>query len=839
MNQSVLRLEDVYSRAYGREVAPYPYQCALAKRSDIDVLIAPTGLGKTAAVTLGWAWRRLNFPNETPRRLVWCLPMRTLVEQTAAEATGWMQRLTDDFKGAEQKAPKVHLLMGGAVADEWRLRPEDPAILVGTQDMLLSRALMRGYGMSRFGWPIDFGLLHTDALWVFDEVQLMGAGIATSAQLEAFRRRCRWRHERAARSLWVSATLEPRWLATVDFRREIPEPKPLHWDDGDPPEPTGLRARLDAGKHLRRAETVLTAANEKQPEAYARALTAELLRTHRNGHTTLVILNTVRRAQALYNALMKEGRGADDLLLIHSRFRAPDRREKHQRLMAGAKTDRIVIATQAVEAGVDMTSAVLFTELAPWSSLVQRFGRCNRNGELNDDGGAEIRWIDIEPTEACARPYEGEVLTAAWKIVSGLSEASPRRLPKALPPEPPKQVIRAGDFEQLFDTDSDLSGYDLDISPYIRDTDETSVSLFWRAVGDAERVSQPRPERDELCSAPLGEVRNWLKPAEGKPVRAYVEDPNDHDGRRDGRKIRGWRPLARDERLRPGMGLLLDIEVGGYDPELGFVGDRSARPVKPANAAEQNPPGDDTDSGGTTEGDKLSLEGYEQAVPLDRHLLHVETIVKTIAQKLVSEDEAKRLARAARWHDLGKAYEPFQKLLGQAEDGPLLAKSAPKPGGQDAARSDKRPPKLRRYFRHELASALAFLEQHDREADADLVAYLIAAHHGKVRMGIRPLPEEQPDAPEQRIARGVQDGDCLPEVTCGEEISAPVTLDLGLMEMGEDDSGRPSWAARTQALLAEFGPFRLAYLEALLRVADWRASAAERAGKLDGEPDHA
>jgi CRISPR-associated endonuclease/helicase Cas3 len=54
--------------------------------------------------------------------------------------------------------------------------------------MLLSRALMRGYGMSRFGWPIDFGLLHTDALWVFDEVQLMSAGLTTSAQLDAFRR---------------------------------------------------------------------------------------------------------------------------------------------------------------------------------------------------------------------------------------------------------------------------------------------------------------------------------------------------------------------------------------------------------------------------------------------------------------------------------------------------------------------------------------------------------------------------------------------------------------------------------------------------------------------------
>jgi CRISPR-associated endonuclease/helicase Cas3 len=54
------------------------------------------------------------------------------------------------------------------------------------------------------------------------------------------------------------------------------------------------------------------------------------------------------------------------------------------------------------------------------------------------------------------------------------------------------------------------------------------------------------------------------------------------------------------------------------------------------------------------------------------------------------------------------------------------------------------------------------------------------------------------------------------------------------MELGEDENGRPSWSARTQELLARLGPFRLAYLEALLRAADWRASADERDEK--GEP---
>ncbi len=54
--------------------------------------------------------------------------------------------------------------------------------------MLLSRALMRGYAMSRFRWPVDLALQHNDAQWVFDEVQLMGSGLATSTQLESFRR---------------------------------------------------------------------------------------------------------------------------------------------------------------------------------------------------------------------------------------------------------------------------------------------------------------------------------------------------------------------------------------------------------------------------------------------------------------------------------------------------------------------------------------------------------------------------------------------------------------------------------------------------------------------------
>ncbi|MBN9461272.1 MAG: CRISPR-associated endonuclease Cas3'' [Burkholderiales bacterium] len=820
-------LETIYRCAYRREdVQPYPFQRAIAENADVDILVAPTGLGKTAAIVLSWIWQLLANAPATPRRLVWCLPMRVLAEQIAREAQAWIDNLDDLFERSGCPKPSVHLLMGGAVDEDWRLRPENPAILVGTQDMLLSRALMRGYGMSRFGWPIDYGLLHNDALWVYDEVQLMGAGLATSAQLEAFRRRTGWRHERAARSLWVSATLDPRWLDTVEFRSEIPEPVVLRWDDGNPPESPSLRARLDAVKRVKRAETTVTADSLKKPQAHAIALAREVASLHRKETTTLVIVNTVRRAVALYAALADVLEASTARLLIHSRYRPPERRALEEHLRAGAGDDRVVVATQAIEAGVDMTSAVLFTELAPWSSMVQRFGRCNRAGELNDTGGAEVRWIDIETEadRASARPYEVEDLKAARDILATLDEVSPRKLPPPSRPRRPAQVIRPKDFEELFDTDADLSGYDLDVSPYIRDSNDLSVSLFWRTVGNAERVSAKRPLRDELCSAPLNDdLRAWLLPKEGN-APAYVEDPLAHDGD-------PWVRLDKSShrRLRPGLTVLLDVRMGGYDLELGFVGASATAPVKPIAESPTTAAaaGNDTDVGATTDDDPQSF-GSAAALLLERHLDDVAKCAREIAQALgLPPAQVEALCRAGAWHDLGKAFPPFQILLGGSPPAPLLAKSAEIQASKER-RQRAEATGLRRYFRHELASALAFLQQHHGEPNADLIAFLIAAHHGKIRMGLRALSQERADKPTLRIARGVQDGDRLPELRCGDELSNAVELDLGPMEMGEDEQGRPSWSARMRTLLAEHGPFRLAYLEALIRMADWRASASAK-----------
>ena len=124
------------------------------------------------------------------------------------------------------------------------------------------------------------------------------------------------------------------------------------------------------------------------------------------------------------------------------------------------------------------------------------------------------------------------------------------------------------------------------------------------------------------------------------------------------------------------------------------------------------------------------------------------------------------------------------------------------------------------------------LAERDWKEEASLPAYLIMAHHGKIRMRLRALPKEPPAEGGKLFARGVWDGDTLPRTDLGGTIVPQTVLNLDLMQLGEGPCG-PSWSTRTQGLLKQYGPFRLAWLESLVRIADWRASAAEEAAGHD------
>src|ERR1043165_6738758 len=145
----------LFNLAFGQspDQAPFAYQRRVALNAEIPALInAPTGAGKTAAILGAWLWRRLNNPQSVGRRLVYCLPMRTLVEQTRDVARKAIVQL-EQANVIKAKRFKVRVLMGGDVDNDWESEPEGEYIIIGTQDILLSRALNRGYALSRYKWP--------------------------------------------------------------------------------------------------------------------------------------------------------------------------------------------------------------------------------------------------------------------------------------------------------------------------------------------------------------------------------------------------------------------------------------------------------------------------------------------------------------------------------------------------------------------------------------------------------------------------------------------------------------------------------------------------------------
>ncbi len=802
------QFESFFARMLGKEHPhpPFPYQRRLAEAPWPETLVIPTGFGKTAAVLAAWLWKVVHQDPETPRRLIYCLPMRTLVEQTEAAGKKAIGAAREHL-GIETR---LDILMGGRSSGRrgvpaWMLELERPTLLIGTQDLLVSAALMRGYGASRFRWPVDFALLNNDALWVFDEVQLTGAALPTSAQLEAFRRRIGT--GRACRTLWMSATLDPDWLRTVDFA-PADRFRPHDLSAADLTRAGHLWA---ARKYVRTLDCSGHDVGKKDGLAsYAGVVAKAALDCAKPATTTIVFLNTVARAQAVYQALANE-RDGPELLLVHSRFRKAERqRATDQLLSKPPPSGRIVVATQALEAGIDVTSATMISEIAPWSSLVQRFGRCNRYGECGETG-SEVIVLDL--ADAAARPYEEADFIETRHKLAGLTACGPADLAAIPPSAPPRRhVIRRRDLYDLFDTDPDLSGFDVDVSLYVRDADDTDVRLFWRGIApDAEQPADdsPAPAPEELCPAPIGGTKELLG---RKGVHAWRWDTLGKE----------WRAVGKND-VFPGLVIWIDAKSGGYHPELGFLPSATA-PVEPITL--DRPP--EPEPGQPDERDSIS----SSRVSLARHSAHVRDRARALCDIFgLSTSERDVLVESALWHDLGKAHEAFVALTAEA-----LSDSVPPPLAKwpSNGKSTQLPPGARRYFRHELASALAYLKRRDWAEEASLGAYLIAAHHGKVRMRLRALPNERPPAgqPGLMFARGVHDGDLIPETHLDGLVVPETVLNLDLMQLGDGKCG-PSWSARTQSLLEELGPFRLAWLEAFVRIADWQASKAEDEANRD------
>lgn len=863
---------DWFRRISGGRGEPHSWQLELADQATCAnrLIRIPTGFGKTLGVVGAWLYHRVALREVGwPTRLIWCLPMRTLVEQTVAEAEASCRNagVLWDCASSREGRVAVHTLMGGVAGGEWHLWPEEPAILVGTQDMLLSRALNRGYASPRARWPMEFGLLNQDALWIMDEVQLMDVGLATSAQLQAFRELHQENrsHLRACKTWWMSATLQRHWLSSRDTDGWLPD-VPQH----------SIPAEHRTGTLWSVTKSCRLDPTLKDPKQLA----GEVAKAHVEHGAgtegpTLVVVNTVDRAVAVAQQLRKRGLKGTDIRLVHSRYRPRERRSWRDEFLCRDAckpgTDRIVVATQVVEAGVDFSASLLFTDLAPWPSLVQRFGRAARWG-----GHGRVVVVDTEPKDdAAAAPYGKDDLDASREAIQQLSDVSPLALETfesvcgqamldQLYPYDPAHLLLEHEVSELFDTSPDLSGADIDVSRFIRSGDERDVSVFWAPIPPrGAPLPDLQPSRDALCAVPFLRARDWLCGKETQSKRA----PRLRQRRSawvwnwvDGT----WREAQRVD-LYPGQTVLVDAAFGGYNWDsrsgIGVGWNPDHRETVEVVAPDSSPVADRADA--AQDDESLSHHLYKT---IETHSNEVAGVARDIADRLVPS-LSQLVGLAARWHDIGKAHPAFQGSI--RADGrparPDLAKAPP--SAWDRASLYRMDSGERRMgFRHELASTLvlfailrdckpshaallgpweglmAALGKAERPkgveprrptesegeilaldaAGFDLVAYLVCAHHGKVRLSWNAGPSDQRalESTGELTIRGVRTGDVLGIVDRG----ASWLLDLSPASIGLSTRTGMSWTDRVLGLLREHGPFGLAWLEAILRAADQRAS---------------
>jgi CRISPR-associated endonuclease/helicase Cas3 len=898
---------------------PYEWQTLIATEGLPDVLAVPTGLGKTEVV-LAWAWRLLVDGQPEPRHLVYCLPMRSLVTQT-------VKRLKDYFDRLKQTCPffdvKVYQLMGGAIDDEWASQPDKPWVLVGTQDQLLSRALNRGYAMRRFDWPVHFGLLNNDCRWLIDEVQLMGPGLWTTAQLDWMRQK-RFLPLKPCLTTWMSATVGTAFLETEDRKCagiNGPSQKQVTFENK-------LNAalnndnRLNWWKQAKRplewwtpgASKPQTGSSKKRSPAKSvkpATITPEDIATFVKSHhvartLTLVICNTVELAQDVFRKLDVEHK-----VLLTSRFRGEDRTQHEQRLIefdADRKTGKltndpglICVSTQVIEAGIDISAHRLFTELAPWPSMLQRLGRLNRKG---DDKGAR-GWVWETPEKGGNNerigPYEAADIELAKELVDAfipfsqqkpfseaindLNQKKGKQVTEALQPKE-SPLPRALDVHGLFSTEPDVHGGFTDISAFVRGMErDPDVTVFWRDWSGEDPPSGgdldgPLLEPKEGCPVSFIRVQEFLKTSQGQ---AWLW--NDETG--------CWEPIS-PESIRPGMLVMLKRDVGGYDKNLGWTGNKSDMLAEVPRAGRSATLGDDT----------RTEAGYWSK--LTDHLEDAKREAEELCNAICLQgDLRKAVVEAAALHDLGKAHPQWQNRLPTRAGipGKLLAKcprvvAADVAGDASAVRSEfaKLRPKayalpdeqcrrgreevlrlrwaiddklredelkslrsvpgvrwvghlpFRPGLRHEVASALAMWWKYRKSKPKPypaLAVYLAAAHHGKVRTVMRSITDNGDDVFGVPSTSG-------PLTVNGNSW----TLDFSVAKDGAEGRWEGDefvltgygWTGLVADLLGPWrpeeksdvgavpegeprhlGPFALAYLEALVRIADWRASDPSRA----------
>jgi CRISPR-associated endonuclease/helicase Cas3 len=227
----------------------------------------------------------------------------------------------------------------------------------------------------------------------------------------------------------------------------------------------------------------------------------------------LCIVNLKRHAQALFELLRQR---AEDGILHLSSAMCPDHREtvlKEVGVRLDGKQPCLLVATQCVEAGVDLDFPMVLRAFGPLDSIAQAAGRCNRNG----NGALGDVWV-FNP-EGSGRLYPDHAYEQAAMVTAELLA----RRGGALDIDDPSVFNEY--FRSLYDL-SDPRSRSRDLLEAITSMNFLRVAELYKII-DQNSISIVTPwsvERFTKLAAVVRKERlsrSWIQRARGLTVNAF------------------------------------------------------------------------------------------------------------------------------------------------------------------------------------------------------------------------------------------------------------------------------------------------------------------------------
>ncbi|WP_294631300.1 type I-G CRISPR-associated helicase/endonuclease Cas3g [Rothia mucilaginosa] len=492
---------------------------------------APTGSGKSSVVDIHLfanALAAVGAAPRVPRRLCVTVGRRALVDSQADRAREILRCMNDvlaDESGEPDILRRVAEALqsfqtrndkqGSAPFEVGHIRGELSnralpvtdisacAIIAATPDMYGSRALFRGYGSTKAARPRETALLTMDTVMVLDEAHMNRQLLHTTQRIAQLQKR--------EADLGVPTLQVVETTATPSTEDSESTTLGVDIEALDSPNDKELRKRVYSQKELvlrpidkwdgkpGNAATV-NAAVDAVMEFLARREASE---DSEEAYTVGCIVNHVRTAISIKEALAKnKALGKDEVQLLVGRMRPYDLEDlqaEHPDLFTteGDKSVKVVVATQTLEVGIDVDFADLVTELAPASSLAQRFGRVNRLGHRTDSKVVVIEPASGDSVKKDAPPYKAVDLSNAYAWLEALNGTeNPSVNPAAMVKNPPVQSSPERLLYQRPEWPDLLEFSRTDENPY----DEPDLDLWLHDSLDAETAMGGVIVRDNLPS---------------------------------------------------------------------------------------------------------------------------------------------------------------------------------------------------------------------------------------------------------------------------------------------------------------------------------------------------